>query len=183
MRLVVLTAGILIVALAGYGGYVAYPRFGLPAATGAALLLLAAGAGVASFFSPCSFPLLLTLLTRRVTGAPAGRRRRAAVGFAATFSIGAVAFLALAGAILGAGGGAVVGSVTFTSTAGIAIRIVVGAVLVLLGLIQSNVLPVSFHGVEARLGRITRGVAGVRRRHPAAGTAAFGFAYVLIGFG
>lgn len=182
-RLVALTAGIVIVAVAGYAGYVAYPRFGLPAGTGAGLLLLAAGAGVASFFSPCSFPLLLTLLSRRVAGAPGARRGRTAVAFAATFSLGAVAFLTLVGAVVGAGGGAVIGSVTFTSAAGIAIRITVGVALVLLGLIQAEVIPVSFHGVEERLGALSRGVARVRRTHPTAGTAAFGFAYLLIGFG
>lgn len=48
--------GALALALAGYLGYVFYPRFALPAGAGAGLLLLAAGAGVASFFSPCSSP-------------------------------------------------------------------------------------------------------------------------------
>jgi hypothetical protein len=51
-------------AVAGYVGYVLYPRFDLPAATGASLLALAAAAGIASFFSPCSFPLAVTLLAR-----------------------------------------------------------------------------------------------------------------------
>jgi cytochrome c biogenesis protein CcdA len=48
------------VALTGYAGYELYPRFDLPALEGASLLVLAAGAGVASFFAPCSFPLLVT---------------------------------------------------------------------------------------------------------------------------
>ncbi|MDT8305317.1 MAG: hypothetical protein RRC07_05225, partial [Anaerolineae bacterium] len=59
-----LVIAVLLLALAGYAGYVLYPRFALPAASGAGLLLLAAAAGLASFFSPCSFPLLATLLAR-----------------------------------------------------------------------------------------------------------------------
>jgi hypothetical protein len=53
----------LLITLAGYTGYLLYPRFDLSAGTGLGLLALAAAAGIASFFSPCSFPLLVTLLT------------------------------------------------------------------------------------------------------------------------
>lgn len=183
LRFVLLAVGLAIAGAAGYLGYAFYPRFRLSSATGATFWLLAAAAGTASFFSPCSFPLLLTLLGRRVTAAPPGRRGRAAVAFAAMFSLGAVAFLAAVGVALGAGAGAAVGSVTFTSVAGIAIRITVGSLLILLGLIQAEVLPVSFHRVEGALRPLSGAVARLRRSHPAAGTVAFGFTYLLIGFG
>src|SRR5690606_38215123 len=52
IRFFLLVAGLLLLALAGYGGYVLYPRFDLPVVTGAGLLFLAVGAGLASFFSP-----------------------------------------------------------------------------------------------------------------------------------
>ncbi|HEX2029844.1 MAG TPA: hypothetical protein VHL78_00380 [Actinomycetota bacterium] len=182
-RFLLLAAGLALAGVAGYLGYALYPRFELPAATGATFWLLAAAAGTASFFSPCSFPLLLTLLARRVEASPAGRRGRGALSFAAMFSAGAVAFLALVGLALGAGAGAAVGAVTFTSPAGIAIRIAVGTVLIGLGLIQAEVLPLSFHPVERALRPLSAGVARLRRSHPATGTVAFGFAYLLIGFG
>jgi hypothetical protein len=47
---VVLVVAVVLAGLAGYVGYVVYPRFGLPPLVGTGLLLLAAGAGVASFF-------------------------------------------------------------------------------------------------------------------------------------
>src|SRR5918996_21871 len=147
-RYVVLAGAVALAGLAGYVGYVVYPRFDLPSVTGAGLLLLAAGAGVASFFSPCSFPLLLTLLAREVGGEPPSRRLRSALVFAGAFSVGAVAF-----------------------------------VLVLLGLIQAEVVPVSFHVLERVAQPLLQRQAGFRRRHPVAGFAAFGFAYLIIGFG
>ncbi|MBW3602105.1 MAG: hypothetical protein KY434_05330, partial [Actinobacteria bacterium] len=82
------------------------------------------------------------------------------------------------------GGGAFAASVTLTSTVGIALRVVVGTALVLLGLIQLGVLTVSsFHAVEDVTKRLTRSQARLRREHPVAGFAAFGFLYLLAGFG
>ncbi len=63
-RYALLVVGVAVLAIAGYTGYELYPRFDLPAAEGAGLLVLATGAGIASFFAPCSFPLLVTLLSR-----------------------------------------------------------------------------------------------------------------------
>jgi cytochrome c-type biogenesis protein len=177
-RFALLIGALAVTALAGYGGYVAYPRFDLPASVGAGLLALAAGAGVASFFSPCAFPLLLTFLGRQVRGRPA-----AAVGFAATFSVGAVAFLLALGTLIVAGGAGIAASVTFTSRPGIAIRVVVGIVLVVLGLIQAEVLPGSFHTVERLTRSLSAAQARLRRDHPVAGVGLFGFVYLAIGFG
>lgn len=133
LRFALLVGAVVLAGLAGYVGYVSYPRFDLPASVGVGLLALAAGAGVASFFSPCAFPLLLTLLGRHVRG-----RLGAAVGFAAAFSVGAVLFLLLLGTLIVAGGAGIAASVTFTSGVGIVIRVVAGVVLVVLGLIQAR---------------------------------------------
>jgi copper chaperone CopZ/cytochrome c biogenesis protein CcdA len=183
----VLTVAVLVVALAGYVGYELYPRFDLPAAEGAGLLVLAAGAGIASFFAPCSFPLLVTLLARHVE--PSGRGARATAGrgplvFALALSGGAVAFLVLMGLLIAFGGSAFAASVTFTSTVGITLRIVVGSLLILLGLVQLGVFAASsFHAVETVTKRFSRSQAQLRREHPVGGFAAFGFFYLLAGFG
>lgn len=183
----VLTVAIVLVALAGYVGYELYPRFDLPAAEGVGLLALAAGAGIASFFAPCSFPLLVTLLSRQVGPAGRGTRstgERGPLVFALALSGGAVAFLVLLGLLVGFGGSAFAASVTFTSTVGITLRVVVGSLLVLLGLIQLGVFAASsFHGVEAVTKRFNRSQAQLRREHPVKGFAAFGFFYLLAGFG
>jgi cytochrome c biogenesis protein CcdA len=182
---VLLTAATAVVAVLGYLGYVFYPRFDLPAGTGATLLVLAAGAGIASFFSPCSFPLLLSMLARPI-GAEAkaqGRPFRKAALFATGLSIGASAFLVLAGLAIAAGASTYFDDVTFTSTAGITIRIAVGVLLIALGLIQLEVLPISFRRFEPAMHGYLRRQAQMRRRRPVVGFTLFGFGYLLAGFG
>ena len=174
------------VALVGYLGYVVYPRFDLPAATGVTLVVLAAAAGIASFFSPCSFPLLLSMLARPIAAeaeAPQGRPFRKAATFAAALSVGAAAFLIVVGLAIAAGASTYFDDVTFTSTAGITIRIVVGLLLIALGLIQLNVLRISFRRFEPAMHGYLRRQAEMRRRRPVVGFTLFGFGYLLAGFG
>mgnify|MGYP001825974003 CR=1 FL=1 len=61
-RYLLLIAVVLMIALVGYGGFVQYLRFPAPTAANSGMILLAMAAGMASLFSPCSFPLLVTLL-------------------------------------------------------------------------------------------------------------------------
>jgi cytochrome c biogenesis protein CcdA len=174
------------VALIGYLGYVFYPRFDLPAGTGATLLVLAAGAGIASFFSPCSFPLLLSMLARPIAAeaqAQTGHPFRKAALFAAGLSFGASLFLVVVGVAIAAGASTYFDDVTFTSTAGITIRVVVGVLLITLGLIQLERLPVSFRRFEPAMHGYLRQQAQVRRRRPVVGFTLFGFGYLLAGFG
>ncbi len=173
-----------VLALAGYTGYVLYPRFDLPAASGIGLLVLAAGAGIASFFSPCSFPLLVTLLARESggrTGEPRTPLPRA-LSFATALALGASVFLLLTGTAIALGAAALFEGVTFTSTAGRVIRLVVGTLLILLGLIQVGLLPVSF-SAHAVANPLMRRQARLRREQPTLGVGLFGFGYILAGFG
>ena len=171
------------VAVAGYLGYELYPRFDLPAAEGVALLLLAAGAGIASFFSPCAFGLLATLLAREA----GTRRTRRGAGhplmFATGLSLGAAVFVLATGAVIALGGAGLVAGVTFTSTAGRALRLTVGVFLVLLGLVQLGLLPNPLHRVEDWVRPLQRLSARERRRRPLWGYTLFGFGYLLAGFG
>lgn len=177
-----LAVGVGLAATAGYVGYALYPRFDLPSSVGGGFLLLGAAAGVAAFFSPCSFPLLMTVLTRE-SGAGEGRGRPA-IRAAVPVALGAAAFLIVAGSVLALGGGALLSAVTFTSSAGRSIRIVVGGLLVVLGLVQAEILPLTFHRIGDRAARpLVSAAAGLRRRRPFLGLAAYGFFYLLAGFG
>lgn len=179
-----LAVAVAVVGLAGYLGYVIYPRFDLPAVEGAALLGLAAAAGIASFFSPCSFPLLLGLLGRQAA-ARAGDDGKAArpMVFGGALAFGAAVFMLLLGAAIGIGGEALFAGVTFASTPGIILRGTVGVILILLGLVQIGLLPSPMHAVERIGAPITRRQARLRRDKPVAGFTLFGFGYVLAGFG
>jgi cytochrome c biogenesis protein CcdA len=94
-----------------------------------------------------------------------------------------VAFVLALGVLIGLGGREVASSVTFTSTTGIATRVSVGLLLVTLGLIQAEVLAITFHAVDRLTQPVLKGQAAFRRRHPILGLVAFGFAYLIIGFG
>jgi cytochrome c-type biogenesis protein len=179
---------VLALALAGYAGYVIYPRFGLPAVEGVTLLELAVAAGVASFFSPCSFPLLITLLARqtqaesrqgKVAGVPIGR----GLLFAAALSSGAAVFLILSGLIIALGGEALFEQVTFTSLISRIIRAVVGVLLIVLGLMQVGIIRSRLHIVEHISRPLMWFQARYRRESAMMGFVLFGFAYLLAGFG
>lgn len=185
-RYALLAAATVVTALVGYLAYVSYPRFDLPALTGATLVVVAAAAGIAAFFSPCSFPLLVSMLARPLAAeaqAERGRPVRKAAAFAAALSLGASLFLVAIGIAIAAGADTFFEDVTFTSTTGIAIRIVVGAFLVALGLIQLNLLPVSSRRFEPAIHGFLAKQAEVRRQRPFAGFTLFGFGYLLAGFG
>ena len=184
IRYGLLALAVALAGLAGFVGYLIYPRFDLPSVSGAGLLVLAAAAGVASFFSPCSFPLLLTLIARAAGGGEGtSGRLRSVLVFAAAFSVGVVAFVLALGALIGFGGSGLASSITFTSPTGIALRVSLGLLLVTLGLIQAEALAVSFHAVERFTQPVLKRQAGFRSRHPVLGSVAFGFAYLIVGFG
>lgn len=174
------TLAVAAVALAGYAGYHYYPRFNLPAVEGMGLLALATGAGIASFFSPCSFPLLLTLLGRE-TNQDKGHHP---LVFASFFSVGAFLFLMLTGIIIGLAGRALFATVTFTSPAGITLRLGVGLLLLYLGLVQLNLAPSPFQMVEHWVRPLVKKQAQWRRgKKKLLSYTAFGFGYLLAGFG
>lgn len=188
IRYELLVVGVALLGIAGYGAYLLYPRFNLPAVDAIGLAVLSLAAGVASFFSPCSFPLLATLLIREARGGQdrtPGRRivLSRALTYAAALSLGTVVFLALTASVIAAGGQALVEQVTFTSLAGRVIRTLVGALLIVLGLVQLGVLRLSFYRVADLARPLLQSQARMRRRAPVLGFALFGFGYLVAGFG
>lgn len=176
------------VSLAAYTGYQIYPRFDLPAVTGIALLVLAFGAGVASFFAPCSFPLLVTLLSLEVGAQEGDNSTEATTGrdfiFASALSLGAATFLLMAGIVLALGGHALFAGFTFTSPQAMIARVVVGIILIFLGLIQLEFLSNrSFRLIEGLAKPFRTANARLRRKYPLPAIFIYGFGYLIAGFG
>jgi cytochrome c biogenesis protein CcdA len=178
---------VVLLGVVGYAAYLIYPRFNLPAVDTVGLFGLSIAAGIASFFSPCSFPLLATLLIRETRAEHSAADQRARFGkafqYASALALGATVFLALTGGIIAAGGQSLLEGVTFTSSAGRSIRAVLGMFLVVLGLIQIGVLRAPFHRLASLARPLLVAQAHTRRRVPTIGFAIFGFAYVFAGFG
>lgn len=184
IRYSLLVLAVLAVGVAGFVGYVAYPRFDLPRGTGIGLVGLAAAAGVASFFSPCSFPLLATLLIRDSQPDDARPVRvRRSLSRAIWIAAGAATFVIALGLVIAAGGAGLASSVTFDSVAGRTLRGVVGGGLIIFGLIQIGTISANLRRFEPATHRLLGRQAALRRRRPVAGFFVFGFAYLAAGFG
>ena len=181
--LLLVTGGVLAVALAGYVGFRWSGRLDLGGEAGAGLMALAVVTGFAAFFSPCSFPLLVGLLTGQTRVSVAGRSTREGVRSAMAMGAGAAAFLVGVGALVGLVGQGITGVIGLTTPTGRALRGVVAAVIGTAGLVQLGVLYVPL-GRFARLAQpIQRARTVVSARHRRAGDVLYGFGFLLAGFG
>ncbi len=167
---------VLMLSLIGYLGYMVYPRFNLSAAD-TTLLLLAVTAGLASLFSPCSFPLLLTLLVREAK--PDGRLLRSATAFITGMTL----FLVLVGLALALGAGEWISAVTFTSVGGRILRLFVGLALIGFGLWQVQGKSLNFSWLNQILEPLWTKQAQLHRRQTTVSYGLYGFGYILAGFG
>lgn len=185
MKYLYLGIGIFMIAFMGYGAYALYPRFDLNQKD-LSLPLLAIVAGSASFFSPCSFPLLATLLAResgiKEYGASSSSIQRAGL-FAGALAIGASLFFVVMGIGLAFGASTLFASVTFTSSIGRFIRLGTGILLIVLGLMQLEKLPNRLMFVADFASPLMRYQARYRQQSPTLGFFILGFAYPIGGFG
>ena len=168
--------GVMVAGLAGYVGFLAFVAADRAVAAGT--MFLAAATGFAAFFSPCSFPLLLTFLSRR-----AAESRRAGAASALAVGTGAAALLALIALVIGLGGEAIAGVVTFDSGSGRAFRLTVGLLLVMFGLRQTRKLPFRMSWLDRVAGTARRLFDRSRFSNRVVGDVVYGFGYLLAGFG
>lgn len=176
VRFAATTLGLVVVGLAGYGGFVAFVGADRTVASG--VMVLAAGTGFAAFFSPCSFPLLLTFLTRR-----SNESARAAVVSAMRVAAGSAMLLTIAAIAIALGGTALGAAVEFNSSSGRLLRFGVGLVLVLLGLRQANLWRVRMRWLDRIAGGAARLFDPGQVVSPGRGDVMYGFGYLLTGFG
>lgn len=178
-----LSISVLLVALTGYRIFIAYSQAPLPAAIGLGLLALAAMAGLGSLFSPCSFPLLMTLLAREAvdpTGESLSRRRL--IRFTLVFSAGAATFLLLTGAAMAIGAAPIMARITFTSPAGRLLRLFTGLVLIGFGWWQFQGRSLNAGWLNVLLQPLWQAEARMRHQQSPLRIGLYGFGYILAGF-
>ncbi len=175
-RFLATTLGVLVVGVAGYFGFAAFVGSQRDAAAGA--FALAAGTGFAAFFSPCSFPLLLTFLTRR-----SEESKQTAMLSSLRLGSGAVILLVIVAVVVAAGGTALARVVEFDSAAGRVFRFAIGVVLVVFGLRQTNVLRFRMRWLDRIASASGRLLDPTNARTPARRDFIYGFGYLLAGFG
>jgi cytochrome c biogenesis protein CcdA len=173
-----LIGAVLFFALAGYSTYALYPRFGLATTAGSGLLLLAVASGLASLFSPCSFPLLVTLLARQTDG----QTRSTLFRSATAFTVGVMFFLLLLGAAIALGAGTFISRFTFTSTSGRGLRLLVGLLLISFGIWQLRGRSLNATWLNSALLPLWDRQFRLRQRKSTLSYGLYGFGYVLAGF-
>lgn len=175
-RFVAVAIGLVVVALAGYVGFAAFVENS--PGVGAGVMVLAAATGFAAFFSPCSFPLMLTFLTRKSTESTG-----AALASALRVGAGAAVLLGLFGLVMVAGGSALGRVVEFDSVPGRAFRLSIGLLLIVFGLRQAQVLGIRMAWLDRIAASSARTVDPARVSNQASADFAYGFGYLLAGFG
>lgn len=170
------TVGVVVVAVAGYVGFVAFVESSPGVSAG--VMVLAATTGFAAFFSPCSFPLLLTFLTRKSTESTG-----AAVASALRVGAGAAVLLGLFAVAMVAGGAALGRVVEFDSTSGRVFRFAIGVLLIVFGLRQAQLFGVRMRWLDRVAVSAGRMMDPARVSNPAGVDFAYGFGYLLAGFG
>lgn len=177
-RYLLLAATVLLLAFFGYISFLLYPYLSLPTA-GNGLILLAVTAGLASLFSPCSFPLLVTLLAKEAEGRSFRRLLRQALAFTAGMTL----FLLLVGAGLALGASPIFARFTFASMPGRMLRLATGLVLIGFGVWQVRARSLNFGWFNRILQPLWQAQTRMRRRKSTLSHGLYGFGYILAGFG
>ncbi len=175
-RFALVALGALIAGIAGYVGFINFE--GTDRSGGTALLALAAATGFAAFFSPCSFPLLLTFLSRRAAGSSG-----ASLVAASRVALGATTLLAVLATVIWFFGDAAANTLAFDQAAGRVFRLVVGMFLVVLGLRQARVIGIRINAFDRIASVATHMFDSTRRSTRFAADVTYGFGYLLAGFG
>lgn len=167
-------------------GYLAFRLFVgevVPAPEAWALPSLAIAAAAATFFSPCSFPLLPAYLVHYLR--EASESGRGPLRLAAAASVGVLAFTLLLGVGIAAGGAGIAAgfgiSTAQPAAATLWLRAVLGAALCALGglALKGIAIPIpALHARQGALGLRVGAAGGAQRR-----LFAFGFLYNLAGIG
>lgn len=181
---VISLGGVVGVALLIILGYTVFRVFAVELVPNPALigfLLFAVVGAVASFFSPCSFPLLPGYLTHyaEVAGS-ANRNRRAFAGLVA--ALGVFTFTLLLAVGIASLGSAVTGSLSVAGTGGLPIRIfrgIVGLLLIILGVSHFRPSSLNFH----RLSFLGHRLVSPDNPNPWRGLYLYGFGYQAVGIG
>jgi cytochrome c biogenesis protein CcdA len=179
LRWTVVSSGVLFVGLGGYLGFVTFIESGSAPGVGAGVMGLAMATGFAAFFSPCSFPLLLTFLSRQYE---TGSRQKVFMS-SLVVGLGAVAFLAVVGLILAVAGESLTRIVGFDTLTGRIFRASIGALLLFLGLRQANLIKVRDRVFDSIAGSSARRFDPARYASQTRRDFVYGFGYLLAGFG
>jgi cytochrome c-type biogenesis protein len=170
----------------GYGVFVFFIKSFSPTAGTLSLLIFAVIAGVATFFSPCSFPLMPGYLTRhlQVMNRDSDKARRSVVSNGLAAAGGVFLFDLILGLAIVLIGSSFAGSLGISgSSPNLYVRIfrgTVGAFLVLLGILNLKGTGIFHNDSLTSIGKRLMKNGALK---PSREMFAYGFAYVSVGIG
>jgi cytochrome c-type biogenesis protein len=181
LRYSLIIFSVVIITLLGYFGFVAFLKDIIPAFSNYSLYLLAVVAGIATFFSPCSFPLLPGYLSFYYSIDQAKERERAL--YRGTLAAaGVVTFAIILGVVIALLGQGVASSFSVSSANPSlftrVFRIALGLVLVSLGILQLSNLTLHTHALDALTNKFQNAARSGNR-----GLYLYGFGYNVAGIG
>lgn len=173
LRFLAVALGIVVVGVAGYLGFIAFvSRRGEVVGT----LGLAAATGFAAFFSPCSFPLMLTFVGRRSEASPGSL-----AGSVLLVGAGAATVLALLALVVGITGDWLSRVVNFSSPTGRILRLLVAGFLLAFGAKHAGLMRFRAGWLDRAASFASRVLDPSRRQGPAHDFV-YGSGYLLAGF-
>jgi cytochrome c biogenesis protein CcdA len=174
VRFVVTAAGVVVAGGAGYLGFVAFVDQRQEIA---GVLTLAAATGFAAFFSPCSFPLMLSFLGRRVETSAGSL-----TGSVVLVAGGAATFLAMVALVVAVTGGWFAAVVNFASPVGRLLRVAVAGFLLVFGARQVGLIRIAAGWLD-RVSSLAARALDPSGHRGAGRDFLYGFGYLLAGFG
>jgi cytochrome c biogenesis protein CcdA len=173
-RFFAVALGIVVVGVAGYLGFIAVVsrREEVVGTLG-----LAAATGFAAFFSPCSFPLMLTFIGRRSEASPGSL-----AGSVLFVGAGAATVLALLALVVGLTGDWLGTIVNFSSPTGRLLRLLVAGFLLAFGARHAGLIRFPAAWLD-RVATFASRILDPSRRQGPARDFVYGFGYLLAGFG
>jgi len=181
VKLILIVISVAVVALLGYFGFVVFLKDFMPAFSNYSLYLLSLAAGIATFFSPCSFPLLPGYLSVYYNAEESeGSKRSLRRGFLA--AMGVLSFTIVLGLIVALLGQGVASSFSISSSNPSfftrIFRIGLGAVLVSLGAVQLSNATFHNHLLDGLTRKFSSAVGSGDK-----GLYLYGFSYNAAGIG
>lgn len=164
------------IAIAGWLLFLAFAPILTRTPVGLSLAVVALMAGVASFFSPCSFSLIPALFAHF---ASVRESRFGILTYGLVTALGVLAFLTILAILIGILGQSIAGVVAISEVA-IWVRRIVGLILIVLGILQFGF---SFGRLENLRDIVRRTTLSWAPRSPLFASFLFGFGYTLAGIG
>lgn len=183
IRNVMIFVLIALIILAGYYAFILFMTKVVPTLASFGIILVAIIAGIATFFNPCSFPVLPAYLTSFFSAKEESKRKNVVIYYGLIVSLGIITFNLIFGSLIGILGENFAKSLALaTENPNVFVLIfrgITGVILITLGL-----MAIRGGGLHSSIfNKISRNVYSLQGKNPTRSFYVYGLGYNLIGIG